>query len=301
MEYKLEELVYGGRYHEQFWNEKNNPNATLPNALPNCTTAVYGFCLAENHPVPVAPITNASTWHKHLINGYKAIPFDRTKVKEGDIVEWAEKCHVAKVSGIKDGIIYVNASFYTGEHGRAVYNGAFDTRDVFTSKQELSDFMSEKYPTRFYHNWTLDKESSAVGGEPDFILVLPEQILPTDRDESVNQIETTDSTLRIRRGPSLNDEIIGHVQIGYYNVLDVREATKEDIAQVDGLKCWYKLSDNAWCANITTKFLPAEDYDIVKLVEEYTRKINELVKREAEENNDLKARLKKINELSEGV
>lgn len=288
MKYSIEELAYNGKYHNQFWNPMYNKEANIQNALANCTTAVIGFCLVEDNPLPVSVISSASDWHKYLINGWKCVNFDESKVKVGDIIQWVDKCHVCKVADIKDGTIYINGSFYTGEHGVAYYNGKYDTRSRFKNLQEVSDFMVNKYPTRFYHYWTLDKEAQMVGGRPEHILVCPQTVSPVGRDTNVNQIETTDDTLRIRNEPSLNGEIVGHVQIGYYDVLSSKEA--------DGYT-WYQIAKDRWCANISVNYLPAQD-DAIKEIERIFNNLKREVDSLQKENSTLKDKLKEIERIA---
>lgn len=251
MKYSVNDLKYGGTYHEQFWNKKNNPNADIENALGNCTTAVYGFCLVENDPIPVSKIVSASHWHEFLINDWKCVDFDESQVKIGDIIQWVEHCHVAKVADIRDGVIYLNGSFYTGDHGKAYYNNGYDTRS-FETLDELSRFMETKYPDRLYHYWALDKESQMVGGQPEHILVRPMTLFPVDEDPSKNQIQTTETSLRIRAGADLQSEIIGHVSVGFYDVISIAEASEEDRMREPELKCWYQIAKDRWIANLTT-------------------------------------------------
>ena len=112
---------------------------------------------------------------------------------------------------------------------------------------------------------------------------------PVPRNEKVNQIETTDTSLRIRVQPSLEGEVVGFVQLGYYNVLSQTEA--------DGYT-WYQIDKDRWCANITTKYLPADDSDIMKEIEKYFNSMKSRMQEIDKENIDLKERLNKINELS---
>lgn len=288
MRYNINDLSYGGRYHNQFWNPQYNREATIPNALANCTAAVIGFCLAEKNPLPVSVISDASNWHKYLTNGWRCIDFDESKVKVGDIIQWVDKCHVCKVADIVDGTIYINGSFYTGENGVAYYNGKYDTRSRFKTLQELSDFMVGNYPTRFYHYWTLDKESQMVGGMPEHILVCPVSVSPVERNTNVNQIQTTDEGLRIRTEPSLNGEIVGHVELGYYNVLQTKEA--------DGYT-WYEIAEDRWCADVTVVYLPRQD-DIIAEIERYFNAMKNEVNQLTEENKSLKDKLKEIHRIS---
>lgn len=289
MNYTINELSYGGRYHNECWNPQFNKEATIPNALANCTAAVIAFCLIENDPLPVSVISDASNWHNYLTNGWRCIDFDESKVKAGDVIQWVDKCHVCKVAGIKDGTIFINGSYYTGEHGVAYYNGKYDTRDQFKSLQELSDFMVNNYPTRFYHYWTLDKESQMVGGVPEHILVRPDNVRPVERNTNVNQIETTDDTLRIRTKPSLDGEIVGHVEIGYYNVLQKTEADNYT---------WYEIAKDRWCADVATKYLPASSDDVIRVIEEYFNGLKGEITKLTEENKSLKDKLKEIHRIS---
>lgn len=116
-----------------------------------------------------------------------------------------------------------------------------------------------------------------------------DSVSPVERNEAVNQIQTTDTSLRIRKLPSLDGEIVGHVQIGYYNVLSQKEA--------DGYT-WYEIAKDRWCANITTKYLPADDTDILAEIERYLESMKSKMQEMNKENIDLKERLDKINELS---
>lgn len=116
-------------------------------------------------------------------------------------------------------------------------------------------------------------------------------VLPVERNTSVNQIQTTDISLRIRTKPSLSGEIVGYVQKGFYNVLDSKEA--------DGY-IWYKLAKDRWCANVSTIYLPSEDTDIIKEIERYFNSMKDNVNMLKDENNDLKDKMKEIHELSRG-
>lgn len=117
-----------------------------------------------------------------------------------------------------------------------------------------------------------------------------ENVLPVERNKNVAQIETTDESLRIRTEPSLSGEIVGHVQTGYYNVLDQKEA--------DGYT-WYEISKDRWCANITTIYLAPEEEDIIKELEKYFDGMKLTITHLTNENADLKADMKKIEEVAE--
>ena len=115
-------------------------------------------------------------------------------------------------------------------------------------------------------------------------------ILPVERNENIDQIQTTDETLRIRSGPTLNAEIIGHVQLGYYNVLDSKDA--DDYT-------WYKLSEDKWCADLTTIYLPSKKDDIIKQIEKYLNGLKDEINTLSSENKDLKEDMKEIKKKTE--
>lgn len=299
MRYNIDDFRFNGTYHKQFWDKTYNPNADLDNALANCTTMVYGLCLVEKNPVPITRIVSASRWDEVLANDWECVEFDTSKVKAGDIIQWKSKGHVAKVANISDGVIYINGSYYTGEHGVAYYDGGYDTRN-FSSLQELSDFMYNNYPDRLYHYWSLDKESQIVGGEPDNILVLPNTLSPVDPNNEVDQVETTDNQLRIRDNPSLDSNIIGHVSIGYYNVLQIKDASDEDKAKEPDLKCWYEIAKNRWIANVTTIYHEkSEDVDILEELERFVNITRSKIKALEGENKQMKEDYALIAKIAE--
>ena len=126
----IDKVVYNVKY---FWNLKYNPNATIQNALPNCTTMAYGLIIADGKLPPVSIISNAGSWDSYLANGWIAVNYDKNNIEVGDILQWKKKGHVAGVSKITEDKIIVSSSFYTGEHGCSIYNGKYDTRNSFTS------------------------------------------------------------------------------------------------------------------------------------------------------------------------
>lgn len=155
----------------------------------------------------------------------------------------------------------------------------FCESDTITSEYRNGD------PNSFRNAKIGDYKGDLIG-----VLHYPfESVLPVERNENVNQIETTDEQLRIRVAPSLDAEIVGHVQLGYYNVLQTEEA--------DGYT-WYEISKDRWCANITTNYLAPEEEDIIKELEKYFDGMKSTIKQLTNENTDLKADMKKINEVS---
>ena len=115
-------------------------------------------------------------------------------------------------------------------------------------------------------------------------------VLPVERNENVVQIQTTDEQLRIRTAPSLDAEIVGHVQIGYYNVLQQSEA--------DGYT-WYEIAKDRWCADITTNYLPSEQTDFVKQLEEFLNTTRAKIKALENENQEMKSDMSNIKTIAE--
>ena len=183
---------------------------------------MVGDCLATNDPVPISKPCNANNFHKNLANGWTAIPFNVNNVKVGDILEWTDGCHVARVADIVNGTILLNCSWYTGIHGVAVYNDEWDIRP-FTSKKQVSDFMIENYPTRFYHCWDLNREISGIKNiPPAYILVKPNRFPSEEQNTNVDQILVRTDEQNVRQEP--NGLILGTASYGFYDVIS-RELT----------------------------------------------------------------------------
>lgn len=149
--------------------------------------------------------------------------------------------------------------------------------------------------TSEYRSGNIDSFRNAKIGDykGDLIGVLHypfESVLPVERNENVSQIETTDEQLRIRTEPSLSGEIVGHVQLGYYNVLDQKDN--------DGYT-WYEIAKDRWCANITTNYLAAESSDFVKEIEKWANEMVNTVKSKDKIISDLKADMKQIGEVAD--
>lgn len=260
----IKDVIYDKEY---FWDIKLNPNATIKNALPNCTTCAYGLIIAEGKLSPVSDIVSAGSWDKYLSNGWMSVDYDSELIEVGDIIQWIDKGHVATISKIDGDKKIVSASFYTGEHGTSIYEGQYDTRH-FNSLKELSDFMLEKYPNRYFHVWDIEEECRWVGGLPNKILKHP--LYSIKRDLSVNQIEVMTYSQNVRNN---DNTILKKTEKGYYNVL----STKENNGYV-----WYEVEPNMYIAGVEDRvvYLPKSD----------DKKYEELLK----ENLILKDKLERI-------
>lgn len=270
----IKNVVYDKKY---FWDLKYNPNATVRNALPNCTTLAYGLIIADGKLPPVSRITNAGSWNNVLDNGWMAIDYSKDNVEVGDILQWIRKGHVACVSKINVEEIMVSSSFYTGEHGCSIYDGKYDTRDSFNTLEQLSDWMLDNYPNRYFHYWNIDEEFKWVGGEADNILKHP--LYSVERNISKNQIEVLTFEQNVR---DKKNNILKKAEKGFFNVLSTRE---------ENGYIWYEVEKGKYIAQVDGRVVyhPADsDIDLKEQI-----RILQI------ENEELKNRLKQINALSE--
>jgi len=156
----------------------------------------------------------------------------------------------------------------------------FCETDILTSEYRNGD------PNSFRNAKLGDYKGKLLG-----VLHYPYQpINPVERNENVNQIETTDSTLRIRTKPGLDGEIVGHVQLGYYNVLDEKE---------NDCYTWYEIEKDRWVANITTNYLPSTGGDIIRKIEDYFNSMKCEINSLTEERNKYKEIVKEVHKLTE--
>lgn len=263
----IKQVLYNAKY---FWDKSLNANATIDNCLPNCTTLVYGAVLEDGHLPLVKTIRNAKLFDTVLINGWSAIPYDKSKLEVGDVIEWQSKNHVAIVSRIDGNKKIVSASFYTGQNGKSTYDGTFDKRDRFTSLKEVSDYMYKNYPTRYFHCWDIDEENKWVGGLPQLILKHP--LYSVKRNINKNQIEVLTFEQNVRNG---NDEILCKAEKGYFNVLSQKE--------YNGY-VWYEVEKNKYIAGVNGRvnYLPKsnniekENQELKEKIKVYEDKLNKI-------------------------
>ena len=257
-------LEYPNKY---YWDKAITPYGDITNGLADCTCYAYGAVIEEGHRPVVSKLCNADSFHKYLINGWSYVPYNPAKLEPGDIIEWSSKCHVAVYTGGN----LISGSFYTGDHGRAYYNGKFDTRS-FTSLQQMSDWMIKNYPTRFFHHWDIDTENRWVNGTPDYILKHPLYSVP--QNTSVNQIQVLADDMNVRND---NNDILCRAEKGFYNVLGWKDS--------NGYR-WYEVEPGKYIANVASRviYIPCED----SIIEELKA-----------ENERLRNLLKEINSLSD--
>lgn len=165
----------------------------------------------------------------------------------------------------------------------AVFDGEYGHVQFMETDTMYSEYASGN-PDSF-RNGTFVKKSNLLG----FLHYPYNAVVPVERNTNVDQIQTTDTGLRIRTKPNLNAEIVGQVQLGYYNVYDIKEA--------DGYT-WYKIEKDRWCADVSTIYLPADE-DVLKELERIYKSMKASIDEKDKIIKDRNERLEKINVLSE--
>jgi len=166
----------------------------------------------------------------------------------------------------------------------AVFDGEYGHVQFFETEVMVSEY-SNGDPDSFRVK-KFERKGNLLG----FLHYPYSPVETVERNENVNQIETTDEKLRIRTAPSLAAEIVGHVQLGFYNVLDQKEA--------DGYT-WYEIAKDRWCANITVNYLPSEQTDFVKQLEEFLNTTRAKIKALESENENMKSDMSNIKNIAE--
>lgn len=233
-------IEFGGYAANYYWDAINNPSGDFYDCLPNCTCYAYGRQLEAEGKPPVSRIVDAANWHKYVTNGWEAIPYDRSLLAPGDIVEWSgEANHVAVVEST-NGDIYVTSSSYTGQHGVAYYDGGYDPRTpgvrwetqdgrqspfVINSMRDISRWMKDAVPRRFFNYGTLDNEISWCGAQPDYILKNPGGYGGNSKNKYVCRSITTGGTVECRA--------VSNFQIGQNDIVVVLFIDRDYRANID--------------------------------------------------------------------
>lgn len=165
----------------------------------------------------------------------------------------------------------------------AVFDGAYGHVQFMETDTMYSEYSSGD-PNSF-RNGKFNKSSNLLG----FLHYPVDGVNPVDRNESVDQIECTDPLLRIRNNPSLDADIIGHVQVGFYNVLDKVEG--------DGYT-WYEIAEGKWCANVCINYLPSESTDFIKQIEEWAGNMVNQVKMKDNKIQEMSKDMKDIETIT---
>lgn len=164
---------------------------------------------------------------------------------------------------------------YDGELGHVI----FMETDVMTSEYRSGD------PNSFRNAKFGDYKGTLLG----FLHYPYEPVQPVERNTSSNQIEVLDDLLRIRTKPSLDADIVGHCQLGYYNVLQSKDN--------DGY-IWYEIAKNRWCANVSVNYLPKQE-DIIGEIERYFNAMRSQIESLESESKRMKQDIADIDKIAE--
>lgn len=237
--------------------EYEEPFAWNVPSVYQCTWFAYGEsirfacpCCWWDRATKTGSYTNAKEWLENYRDPWVVKGVDYTPV-QGDI------------------------AVFDGEYGHVQFMET-DTMYAEYSNGDPNSFRTGKF----------EKKDNLLG----FLHYPDERVDTVPRDPSKNQIETTDTGLRIRVAPSLEAEIVGHVQLGYYNVLQ----TKDN----DGYT-WYEISKDRWCANITTNYLPSDSSDIIKELERYFDSMKSTIKTLTDERDRYKGIVKEVHKITD--
>ena len=239
---------------EQPWNWSPDCDSKF-----QCTWWVFYRCLSVSfsapcyydRPTKLGSYTNAKEWIKNFREPWEVKSPDYKPVA-GDIV------------------------VYDGEYGHVQF---METDTIYSE-------YAKGNPNSFKNGKLDEYYNKSILGYLHYPLNVVE---PVERNASVNQIQTTDVELRIRTKPSLSAEVVGYVQLGYYNVLDSKVA--------DGYT-WYKLDKDRWCANVSTIYLPSDETDVIKEIERYFNSMKDKVATLSNENAEMKDDMRKIDEIT---
>lgn len=268
----IKKVVYDVK---EFWDIEYNPYATILLALPDCTCCAYGLIISDGKLPPVNQVIGAGYWDTALTNGWMSKKYNYDDVEVGDILCWKKKGHVAVCSKIDGNKKIISASFYTGEHGKSVYDGKYDTRKSFSTLKELSDWMLKNYPTRYFHVWDINEEQRWVGGIPDVILKHPFYSHKEDSDQDQIQVLTFEQNVRDEK-----NNILKKAEKGFFNII----STKEENGYL-----WYEVEKNKFIAQVDGRVIYHEAKDEIKNLQKENKKLRK-------ENDELKGRLIRIQE-----
>jgi len=256
------------------------------------TTAPTGA--PYNFDIPVSP--NGSkfqcTWYcfyRALEEGYSAPCYNDRSKKSGSYTTaklWPENFREPwEVKGPDYVPVHGDIAVFDGNYGHVVF-----IEDINGNKALISEYNRIAKETFSTDEWEYGKTLKGCGVLKGYLHYPYRSVDPVERDETVNQIQTTDSSLRIRNNPSLQADIIGHVQLGYYNVLSQTET--------DGYT-WYEIEKGKYCANITTDYLPAKGTDIIEEIERYFRMMQDNVKQLTDERDKYRNIVSEVHKLTD--
>ena len=231
--------------------------------LPNCVAAVHGRVL-ENAGKDVEAIIsrgNACTYYEYTADGLSR---SRTEPKLGAIMCWKS------TGGNKYGHVATVEEIERDKSGAAVA--------VIASASNYSG--TYWYTSRFTRASGYKLQSSKSVYTFEGFIYMPEDIKkvgdPVPRDTTKHQCEVIYSALRARKRPELGADVVGYANMGFYNVLDVKDMTHEP----SNGYVWFKIGSALWIAFVDgcVNDYPAEEVDPDEL--ERLKKENAELKRD---------------------
>lgn len=234
-----------------------------------------------DRPSKTAGYTNAKEWLKEFREPW--VPFYLSEHPDyipvpGDVIVW---------NGTYGHVALIEQTIIPGQ------------------KYVISDWNRVAPRTYGTAEWNINSAIGNTGPVLGYLHYEPQNekhVTPVERNSNVTQIQATDGTLRVRLAPNLSGEYYCSITPGYYNVLSSVAATNEDKAKIEGLSTWYEIESGKWCANITTKYLPAGTEDPTRGLEELFADIMAEFKAKDEENRMLKETISRaVDILTEGL
>lgn len=235
------------------------------------------------------------TWYAYYEilkrTGYAPCYWDR-KTKAGSYTnakEW--------LGNFREPFEVKNANWRPTENDIVVWDGNYGHVAIVEKVEgDVVTLTEYNFPKKKEFNistWNLNEQRSGLGKLLGFLHLPVNTVLPVERNKKVNQIRTTDNSLRIRTSPEeLKDlsNVYSHVQIGYYNVLS---KTK------NGQHTWYEIAKGLYVADITTEYLPADKGEsIVEKFREFVEEYTQDIEAKDEELTKYKDLMAKIHELT---
>lgn len=185
----------------------------------------------------------------------------------------------------------MNRDYYPTQGDIVVFDGTYGhvayIESISDGKALLSEYRSGNINSFQTIEWTIGTNyTGALLGYLHY-----DNLKPVARNTSINQVEVKDDLLRIRNKPSLSGYILGHCEVGFYNVLSLTENDNYT---------WYEVDTNKYIANVETKYYPTKkENDILTELNEFVDGLNRSINTLQSDNTDLKQRLINIHSLSE--
>lgn len=138
--------------------------------------------------------------------------------------------------------------------------------------------------------WIDDSYTIMNAASYNFKKVISKFGIPVARNEKVNQIKINDDATIVRARKTPNGDVLGHMNTGIYNSLEV--------VNKDGYN-WHKVENNLWFAhsNDWSEVLPKKEESKVPTIEELQAEITKLNKELTKAEKQVKSLIKELDEL----